>query len=140
MSSLNNILKLSSEENGFCTAINCMDGRTQLPVIYYLQNTYNIAFVDTITEPCPVKIISDNKDEILINSLKTRVNISIENHKSKSLSIIAHYDCAGNPVSDETQIEQIKKSVDIIKKWYENIPIIGLWVNRDWKVEKIIEK
>ncbi len=37
----------------FCTAINCMDGRTQLPVIEFLKNKLSVEYVDTVTEPGP---------------------------------------------------------------------------------------
>ena len=43
----------------FCTVINCMYGRVQLPVNKYLQKRFNVEFVDTITEAGPVFIISD---------------------------------------------------------------------------------
>ena len=35
----------------FCTAVNCMDGRVQLPVTSYLQERFNVEHVDSITEP-----------------------------------------------------------------------------------------
>ncbi len=35
----------------FVTAINCMDGRVQIPVIEYLKNNYGINYVDMITAP-----------------------------------------------------------------------------------------
>ena len=46
----------------FCTAINCMDGRTQLPVIEFLKDKFGVEFVDTITEPGPVRILADQPD------------------------------------------------------------------------------
>lgn len=35
----------------FCTAINCMDGRVQLPVINYLKKHFKVNYVGSITEP-----------------------------------------------------------------------------------------
>ena len=37
----------------FCTAINCMDGRVQLPVIRFLQERFKVDYVDVISEPGP---------------------------------------------------------------------------------------
>jgi hypothetical protein len=34
----------------FCTAINCMDGRVQLPTITFLKKHFGIEHVDCITE------------------------------------------------------------------------------------------
>ena len=31
----------------FCTAVTCMDGRIQLPVIAYLQKRFNAEYVDS---------------------------------------------------------------------------------------------
>jgi hypothetical protein len=37
----------------FAAAINCMDGRAQLPVIEWLKRECGVDYVDTITEPGP---------------------------------------------------------------------------------------
>ena len=37
----------------FCTVVNCMDGRVQLPVIRYLQERFEVPYVDSITEVGP---------------------------------------------------------------------------------------
>lgn len=39
----------------FAAAINCMDGRTQVPVIEFLKNKYGVDYVDMITEPDPTR-------------------------------------------------------------------------------------
>ena len=39
------------DESKFATAINCIDGRTILPVINYITEKYQVDFVDLITEP-----------------------------------------------------------------------------------------
>ena len=40
----------------FATAINCIDGRTHLPVIDYMRGQFGVDFVDMVTEPGPNKI------------------------------------------------------------------------------------
>jgi len=119
----------------FGTAINCMDGRVQLPVIEYLIKTYNLEYIDSITEPGPVKILAENGAEV--DSIKRRVNISVEAHGSKIIAVIAHYDCAGNPVPKETQIEQLKFALKTVGTWNYNVPCIGLWVDENWQVEHV---
>jgi hypothetical protein len=49
----------------FVMAINCMDGRTQLPIIEWLKKEYGATYVDMITEPGPNKIPAENKDQII---------------------------------------------------------------------------
>lgn len=119
----------------FVSAINCMDGRVQEPVISWMKLHYLAKYVDIITEPGPIKILSSNNDECLVNSIKSRLVVSVEKHNSNVIAIVGHYDCAGNPVDKITQIGQIKDSIKLIKSWFSNIEIIGLWVNENWEVE-----
>jgi hypothetical protein len=42
----------------FATAINCMDGRTQIPVTDYVRKKYKVEYVDMITEPGPIKVLA----------------------------------------------------------------------------------
>lgn len=121
----------------FCTAINCMDGRVQIPVIEYLKNKFTVEFVDLITEPGPNKIIADGTDSKLIESIFSRVKISVEKHGSNRIAIIGHYDCAGNPADEEDQKVHTQKTINVIKNKFQNIEVIGLWVNRDWDVTEI---
>ncbi len=121
----------------FCTAINCMDGRVQLPVVKYLQARFNAKYVDVITEPGPILILAQREDINLLKSILTRVDISVEKHHSGGIALIGHYDCAGNPVPKDEQILQIKASVDFIRQRYEKLEIIGLWVDENWEVHEI---
>ncbi len=43
--------RITISHGTFATAINCMDGRVQLPVIAYLKSKYVVDYVDAITEP-----------------------------------------------------------------------------------------
>ncbi|MCF7874001.1 MAG: hypothetical protein K9L84_04690 [Candidatus Omnitrophica bacterium] len=120
----------------FATSIHCMDGRIQEPIIQYLKDSYKIPYIDTITEPGPCKIIADNIDKTTINSIIKRVDISINRHNSRLIAISSHYDCAANPSSEKTKKTQIKISVEFIKKNYPQIKVVGLWINKQWKVDQ----
>jgi len=120
----------------FYTAVNCMDGRIQESVTNYIKKKYNVLFVDMITDAGPVKILSDKKTENL-KSIISCIDISLKNHKSKGIAIVAHYDCAGNPISDEEQKKLLKKAVTFLVSEYINVSICGLWVNKNGEVEKI---
>ena len=122
----------------FATAINCMDGRVQLPIIEWLKKKYKVDFVDMITEPGPNKILAKGKDKLLIKSIKERTEISVKKHFSNLIALVGHTNCAGNPVKKRKQLEEIIKSVEIIKSWNLNAKTIGLWVNGKWEVERII--
>ena len=121
----------------FCSAINCMDGRVQLPVIRYLQKRFNVDYVDSITEAGPNLILSEAKNTSSTQAIFERLKISVENHHSAGVAIVGHHDCAGNPASENDQIVHIKKAIQLIRQHYENIEVIGLWVDKNWDVHEI---
>jgi hypothetical protein len=124
-------------EDSFATAINCMDGRTQLPVNQYMKDTCGVDHVDTITEPGPDGILCDQKDATLIESIRKRVEISVRKHGSKNVAIVAHHDCAGNPVDLRTHLDQIERAVELIHGWGLGCDVVALWLGEDFKVQII---
>ena len=121
----------------FATAINCIDGRTQMPVIEWMSKEYGVNYVDMITEPGPNKILAENKDNLIIDSIRKKINISVNKDTSKIIAIIGHYDCAGNPVEKDTQLKQIVSAIKTVKSWNLGISVIGLWLDESWQVCKI---
>lgn len=117
---------------GFATAINCMDGRVQLPVINWMRERYGVTYVDAITEPGPIKIMAEQQPDAAVESIKHRTDISVHKHGSSVIAVVAHYDCAGNPVDKETQMGQLDLSIAQVKGWGYDVPIIGLWVDEQW--------
>lgn len=121
----------------FGTAINCMDGRVQEPTIKWLKQKYGFDYIDTITEPGPDKMLSQGRPE-QVESIKSRVFISVNKHGSDTIFMAAHYDCAGDPVSKEEHLKQLRECLKIIRSW--NLPvknIIGAWIDENWTVEVI---
>lgn len=125
-------------EKSFATAINCMDGRVQLPVIHWMQEKYGAAYIDMITEAGPTKFLLEGSEDQLA-SVQAKIKISAENHGSGVVAVVGHYNCAGNPSPKEEKVEQIKKSVDLIHSWNFPVDVIGLYVNDQWEVEVITE-
>lgn len=123
----------------FATTINCMDGRTQLPINDFIKSNYHVDFVDTITEAGPDKILADNTDATTIESIKKRVLVSTEKHGSKKIIIVAHYDCAGNPVDKETHLKHLQEARNTINSWGlpTDIQILTVWVDENWQVNLI---
>ena len=114
-----------------------MDGRIQESVANYIKKKYNVLFVDMITGSGPVKILS-NKDTENLESIILCIDISLKKHKSKGIAIVAHYDCAGNPIADEEQKKLLQKAVIFLENKYINVSVCGLWVDKDRKVENIL--
>lgn len=121
-------------EGKFATSVSCMDGRIQIPLNVWIKENYSVDYVDTITEPGDDKTIADDS---ILESIKTKINISINAHKSKLIVLSGHYDCAANPVSNEEHVEMIKKGVEIISSLNLGVKVIGVWVDDLWNVNPL---
>ena len=122
----------------FCTVINCMDGRVQLPVIMYLQQRFRVDHVDSITEPGPNLILAEQTNRDTVRSILERLSLSIVNHNSTGVAIVGHHDCAGNPASKDEQIGQLQESIRLLRERFVDIEIIGLWVSDQWEVQEVV--
>ncbi|MFC1855647.1 carbonic anhydrase [Thermodesulfobacteriota bacterium] len=120
----------------FCTAINCIDGRTQLPVIEYLKKRFNVEYVDMVTEPGPNLLLAKGEDTFKLESVISRCDISVEKHLSSGIAIVGHYDCAGNPAPKEEQLKHIEQAIAFLNERYKNEEVIGLWLDSDFKVHE----
>ena len=120
----------------FSTAVTCMDGRIQLPVIAFLRDHFDVDYVDIISEPGVNAILAENSDKGVVKSIERRVALSITAHDSVGIAVVGHHDCAGNPVPDETQEIHTMAGVDFIRRSF-GLPVIGLWVDQEWKVRRL---
>ncbi|MFB5600110.1 MAG: carbonic anhydrase [Nitrosopumilus sp.] len=118
----------------FATSVSCMDGRIQIPLTNWIKENFFVDYVDTITEPGIDKQVADNAD---LESIKTKVGISINKHESELIVVSGHYDCAGNPVSNEEHKTQIKKAIEVISSWNLGVKVVGIWVDDTWKVNPV---
>lgn len=124
----------------FAYAINCMDGRVQLPVIDFIKKTFGVDFVDMDTDAGPLKFIAEDTDTQKIEAQKKRLKIITASHESRLIAIVGHHDCVGNPADKETQLGQIKKAVEVISSWGLGLPVVGLWVGEDWLVREVARR
>ena len=124
-------------EGKFVTAINCMDGRTQRPVNQWLRRRFNAQFVDTVTEPGPVRLLAEGLYLTRLDWMKEKLSISVNHHGSGMIALVAHHDCAGNPVDRDRQLAQLAASAIKVKEWFPACEVVKLWVNENWEVEEI---
>ena len=118
----------------FATVINCMDGRVQEPVIAWMKNEYDVQYVDAVTEPGPICMLAGNADRAAVDSMRRRVDISVSKHGSQVVAIVAHHDCAGNPVCRDDQMLQLSAAIEAVNAWGFGVKVLGLWVDEDWHV------
>lgn len=135
---------MSDQNTKFGTMLNCMDGRTQEPVINWIKDKYKLDVIDAPNPAGPTNMILNGSEEIK-NHYKEEVLISVNGHNSRHVVIVAHQECAANPISDEEQIEQIKKACESVKKEWnipEGVHIIGLWLTKktdlDWDINCLV--
>lgn len=120
----------------FATAINCIDGRAQEPVIKLMKQRFGVDFVDMVTEPGVDGKLATG--DYVVEALKQKVMISTGKHHSKAIAVVGHADCAGNPVSKDEHFNHIKKATEMVEVWGLNLPIIGVFVNEDLKIEQVV--
>ena len=122
----------------FVTAINCMDGRVQEPVLEWMKQRLGADYVDMITEPGPDKIMAEGSVQGL-ESIRNRVKISVEKHASRVVAMVAHHDCAGFPVARDVHLAALRTCVETIGSWDLPVRRIALWVGETWRAELIYD-
>lgn len=131
--------KIAEEEKRFACAINCMDGRVQEAVRAYLREHHGVTYVDMVTEAGPVKTLANNQQWRSIDGIKDRVKISVAKHGSPVIALVAHDECAGNPVAKEQQLRDLRAACKTVEDFGFNATVILLWVERPWTTAHRIE-
>lgn len=93
--------------------------------------------VDTITEPGPVPILAEQPDSPATQSIFARVEISVKKHGSQCIAIVAHRDCAGNPVPEQRQKDQLVAAREFLRARYPTAQILALWADATWSVVSV---
>lgn len=121
----------------FCTAINCLDGRVQEPANAFLKKYFNVKYVDMITEAGPVQYLTEKQKCEITDSILKRVELTILRHNTVGIAIMAHYDCLGNPVSEEVQRRQLKEAAEFLKKRFPKERVETFWIDAKWQVRTV---
>lgn len=136
---------MSTSSETFFTVIGCMDGRCQQAVATFGQKKFAAEYPDTITEAGLVGLLAKKPvDQNLLQSIKKKINISLEKHHSKGMIIHGHQECAGNPVDDKSHRGQVRKIVRVIRAMTKKkAPVVGVFVKRSnsklnkWRIEEL---
>jgi hypothetical protein len=125
----------------FVTAIDCMDGRTKRSVIRFLKKKFRVDYVDVITEPGPDKILAEATDLAVVENTKKRLDISVNKHHSKVIAVIAHEECAGNPVEKEKHLAHSRQARKTVEGFGFDAEVISIWVPADcWRKKGIVAR
>ncbi len=121
----------SREGETFFTSVGCMDGRVQKAVSEYASLMYGAEYADTITRAGLDGVFSkEDIDSQVYEAIKGMIMVSVDRHHSYGIVVHGHEECAGNPVSHDQHKEDIKKTVEVIKKMVEgkNVDVRGVYV------------
>lgn len=122
--------------NKFATAITCIDGRVQQPIVDWMKLHTNVEYVDLITEPGPDKALNDGPVHV-IEEIVRKVSFSILHHSSNVVAVTGHYDCAANDADKEEHIEQILDGIRVLLSYQINARVLGLWLN-EWNSVELV--
>jgi hypothetical protein len=61
----------------------------------------------------------------------------VSKHSPKAIAIVAHEDCAGNPVPKSDQLKQLVESYRHLRARYPDKMILALWVDAEWTVHEV---
>lgn len=121
----------------FGTAVNCMDGRAQAPIIEWMRKSYRLDYIDMVTEPGADRLMGEGSRQET-EPIKAKVFISVKAHGSRVVAVVGHDDCAGNPVGMERHLEQIRKGMAAVEGWgLDGVRVVGLWLGQDGVVERV---
>ena len=119
------------------TIINCMDGTIQLPAIDFVKKLWKVNRIDVITEAAPEKILSEPRDQEIINHICQNIEASLIDQHTKRLAIISHSNCDINKVSDSRKKEMLCQAVSYLKARYPGTEVVGIWFDDNIKATKI---
>jgi carbonic anhydrase len=112
-----------------------MDGRPLRKVADYLATSFGVRHLDTITTAGMIRHLADDTDQT--DTILANLDVSIEQHGSRQMAVVAHHDCAGNPLPADAQQQQLAKAVRRLRQRYPAAEVVGLWLGEHWIVEKI---
>ncbi|KPL08060.1 hypothetical protein AMJ85_08970 [candidate division BRC1 bacterium SM23_51] len=126
------------DKSDFATAINCIDGRVQAPVSNWIEEHFDVRYVDMITEPGAVRVMALGPLGTM-RSIKQKAIVSVKGHHSSLIAVVGHHDCLAIPIPQEEHLDYIRQSVERVVSWALSVRVVGLWVNERGEIETICD-
>ncbi|HSJ83297.1 MAG TPA: carbonic anhydrase [Acidimicrobiia bacterium] len=125
-----------TSEGRFGAVISCMDGRIQTRVLDQVMTRFGVRFVDNITSTGAVQHL-DGAVTATGEGLLRSLAVSVEAHGTTQVAVVAHTQCAGNPVPDSKQKDQLGKAVVTISERFPDLEVIALFFDPNIGFERI---
>lgn len=123
-------------EGRFAAVISCMDGRIQTRTLDQVMTRFGARYVDNITSTGAVQHL-DGEVTTTGEGLLHSLTVSIQAHGTSQVAVVAHADCAGNPVTDGTQKQQLHRAIEVIAARFSDLEVIGLFFDPKSGFERI---
>lgn len=123
-------------EGRFAAVITCMDGRIQTRTIDQVMTRFGVRYVDNITSTGAVQHL-DGQVTATGEGLLQSLSVSADAHGTDQVALVAHAGCAGNPVPDDTQKEQLRKARSVVSERFPGMEVIALFFDPRLGFEKI---
>jgi carbonic anhydrase len=123
-------------EGRFAAVITCMDGRIQTRTLDQVMTRFGVRYVDNITSTGAVQHLDGSvtpTGEGLLRSL----TVSSEAHGTNQVAVVAHSGCAGNPVPDNTQKDQLLRAKSVVSERFPEMEVIALFFDPRIGFEKV---
>ena len=107
----------------FATAFNCMDGRCQDEVRRFACSHSGAGYVDMVALAGMDGVLAGKTPAVPLDSAaaialaRYEAEVSTKTHGSTRAFVIGHTGCAGNPVTDEEHMHDIRKAVETVRSW-----------------------
>lgn len=108
----------------FGVALTCIDGRISQVVQQQLREEWGVDFVDMVTLPGPEAAVPDLPEQ---HAVWDALRISVQQHGSTRVAVVAHTDCTANAVAIDTRREQVRDAVFEVRDVLPRTDVTG-WV------------
>jgi carbonic anhydrase len=123
-------------EGRFGAVITCIDGRIQTRTLDQVMTRFGVRYVDDITAAGAIKHLAGGitpVGETLLEDLAVSANA----HGTNQVALVAHADCAGNPVPDATQKQHLRQARDVVAGRFPEMEVVALFYDPRIGFEKV---
>lgn len=117
----------------FAVLLNCIDGRTQQPLLEWVRRELDVSHVDIVTEPGVDGVLARG-DDTTVQARLDKVCVSRLAHGAVALVVAGHHDCAANPGEAPSHFQDLDRAVQVVAEALPELPVRAVYVDHTWSV------
>jgi hypothetical protein len=122
----------------FAVLLNCIDGRTQQPLLEWVRRELDVSHVDVVTEPGVDGVLARG-DGAMVQALLDKVCVSRLAHGAVALVLAGHHDCAANPGQAVSHLQDLERATEVVVQALPELPVHAVYVDHTWAVTPLEE-